>query len=159
MPRKIKLDAIDLELLAELQANSRIKNSELARRLGLVESSIAKRIAWLEDHGILQGYTAIVNAAAIDFVDQMAQFRVEAPRPSDCLTFERTLSEMRSVGAIKRMSVHGRYLVRGFGLDFPEHLHCVADSAGVKLSVFNAETIAHEVKALRGSPLAALVLI
>lgn len=156
MPRKIKLDAIDLKLLAELQANSRIKNSELARRLGLVESAIAKRIAWLEDHGILQGYTAIVNATAIGILDQMAQFKLEADRPAHCLAFERILGDMLSVGAIKRMSVHGRYLVRGFGFDFTDDLQQAADGAGVRLSSFGAEAIAYEVKALRGAPLAAL---
>jgi DNA-binding Lrp family transcriptional regulator len=55
------LDALDLTILAELEDNARISVSELARRLGAPSSTIRDRIRGLEQDGVIEGYTAIIN--------------------------------------------------------------------------------------------------
>ncbi len=55
------LDELDLAILAELEHNARIMVTELARRLDSPTSTIRDRIQRLEDEGVINGYTAIIN--------------------------------------------------------------------------------------------------
>ena len=59
------LDATDRAILALLQANARISNADVARRLGMAPSAILDRIRKLELRGIVQGYTARIDPAAV----------------------------------------------------------------------------------------------
>jgi len=55
------LDSKDKYLLEELQANSRITNAELAKRIGLSPSSTLERVKKLEVSGFIDKYIAILN--------------------------------------------------------------------------------------------------
>ena len=55
------LDSKDKYLLEELQANSRITNAELAKRIGLSPSSTLERVKKLEISGFIDKYIAILN--------------------------------------------------------------------------------------------------
>ena len=55
------LDSKDKHLLEELQANSRITNAELAKRIGLSPSSTLERVKKLEVSGFIDKYIAILN--------------------------------------------------------------------------------------------------
>jgi len=50
------LDAIDRRILAELQANGRITNVELARRAGISAPPCLRRVRRLEQAGVIRGY-------------------------------------------------------------------------------------------------------
>lgn len=52
------LDAIDRRILAELQANGRITNVELARRAGISAPPCLRRVRRLEEAGVIRGYHA-----------------------------------------------------------------------------------------------------
>lgn len=52
------LDAIDRRILAELQADGRITNVELARRAGISAPPCLRRVRRLEEAGIIRGYHA-----------------------------------------------------------------------------------------------------
>lgn len=56
------LDAIDRRILAELQANGRITNVELARRAGISAPPCLRRVRRLEEAGIIRGYHADSDA-------------------------------------------------------------------------------------------------
>lgn len=62
-----ELDAIDLRILAELQADGRITNVELASRVGLSAPPCLRRVRRLEEAGVLRGYHADVEPAALGF--------------------------------------------------------------------------------------------
>jgi len=62
-----ELDAIDLRILAELQANGRITNVELASRVGLSAPPCLRRVRRLEEVGVLRGYHADVEPNALGF--------------------------------------------------------------------------------------------
>ncbi|MDB5378382.1 MAG: asnC-type helix-turn-helix domain protein, partial [Rubritepida sp.] len=49
-----ELDAIDLRILAELQADGRITNVELASRVGLSAPPCLRRVRRLEEAGVLR---------------------------------------------------------------------------------------------------------
>lgn len=52
------LDAVNLRLLAELQANARLSLAELGRRVGLSSPAVAERLQRLEQEGVILGYHA-----------------------------------------------------------------------------------------------------
>lgn len=61
------LDPIDRKLLAELQADGRITNVELATRVGLTAPPCLRRVRALEDTGVIRGYHAEIDAAKLGF--------------------------------------------------------------------------------------------
>jgi Lrp/AsnC family leucine-responsive transcriptional regulator len=59
------LDATDVAILELLQANARISNADIARRLEMAPSAILDRIRKLEQRGVLEGYVARINPVAV----------------------------------------------------------------------------------------------
>jgi Lrp/AsnC family leucine-responsive transcriptional regulator len=59
------IDAVDEQLLALLQANGRASYAELARQVGLSAPAVHERVGKLESAGVITGYTAVVDAAAV----------------------------------------------------------------------------------------------
>lgn len=53
-----KLDDIDLRILRELQADGRMTNVELARRVGISPPPCLRRVRALEEAGLITGYRA-----------------------------------------------------------------------------------------------------
>jgi len=61
------LDETDLNILRELQADGRITNVELARRVGMSPPPCLRRVRALEERGAIQGYRALLDAGALGF--------------------------------------------------------------------------------------------
>jgi Lrp/AsnC family transcriptional regulator, leucine-responsive regulatory protein len=59
------LDDTNLGLLAELQADARLSLAELGRRVGLSSPAVAERIQRLQDAGVIRGYHADLDPAAL----------------------------------------------------------------------------------------------
>lgn len=57
----MELDKIDTTILAELSANARASQIELASRVGLSGTAVARRQKALEENGFITGYQAILN--------------------------------------------------------------------------------------------------
>jgi DNA-binding Lrp family transcriptional regulator len=56
-----QLDAIDRQILAELQADGRLSNVQLAERVHLSPSACLRRVKQLEDSGVIAQYVALLN--------------------------------------------------------------------------------------------------
>src|ERR1700727_3791916 len=61
------LDAVNLRLLDELQADARLSLAELGRRVGLSSPAVAERLARLEQEQVILGYHAGLNPRAPGF--------------------------------------------------------------------------------------------
>src|SRR3954469_3788298 len=61
------LDRTNLQLLAELQADARVSQAELGRRVGLSAPAVAERLAPLEREEGITGYPAEVSPAALGY--------------------------------------------------------------------------------------------
>jgi Lrp/AsnC family leucine-responsive transcriptional regulator len=61
------IDDVDRAILDALQQNARTSNAEMARRIGMAPSAIFQRVRKLEENGLIQGYTARINAKALGF--------------------------------------------------------------------------------------------
>ncbi|MBI3213758.1 MAG: Lrp/AsnC family transcriptional regulator [Mycobacterium sp.] len=65
--QRIVLDRTDELILRTLQADGRISTADLARAVSLSPSSTADRVRRLVDAGVVTGYTATVDAAALGY--------------------------------------------------------------------------------------------
>jgi Lrp/AsnC family leucine-responsive transcriptional regulator len=59
------LDEIDRKILDLLQRDARMTNVAIAAEVGLTAPSVLERIRKLEQRGVIQGYTAKINPAAL----------------------------------------------------------------------------------------------
>ena len=62
-----KLDEIDRKILAELQADGRMTNVELASRVGISAPPCLRRVRTLEEAGFIRGYHADVDPRELGF--------------------------------------------------------------------------------------------
>jgi Lrp/AsnC family leucine-responsive transcriptional regulator len=60
-----ELDRTDLRMLAVLQSEGRITNSDLAEKVSLSPSACLRRLQRLEHEGVLSGYSAQVDPEAV----------------------------------------------------------------------------------------------
>src|SRR3954453_6850092 len=61
------LDEIDLKILGEIQADGRITNVELARRVGISPPPCLRRVRTLEEEGYIQGYRGLLDPRKLGF--------------------------------------------------------------------------------------------
>jgi Lrp/AsnC family transcriptional regulator, leucine-responsive regulatory protein len=92
------LDATNLRLLAELQADARLSHAELGRRVGLSSPAVAERLQRLEREDVILGYHAEVNPRALGLsltaiirvrpaprqLRQIAEIAQSSPEVVDC---------------------------------------------------------------------------
>ena len=62
---RLNLDALDRQVLSLLQENARITNTDLARSVALSAPGVQKRLRRLEENGVIQRYSAIVDREAL----------------------------------------------------------------------------------------------
>lgn len=87
--RRNKIDAVDRRILSDLQADGRLTNVELARRLGISPPPCLRRVRALENSGYIRGYHAIVDAEAMGFgVTVFAQVGLASQNELDLRAFE-----------------------------------------------------------------------
>ena len=84
-----KLDHIDRRILAELQADGRMTNVELAKRVGISAPPCLRRVRTLEEAGFIRGYHAQVNARDLGFeVQVFAMVGLNSQAEADLARFE-----------------------------------------------------------------------
>jgi Lrp/AsnC family leucine-responsive transcriptional regulator len=59
------LDAVNVQLLAELHADARLSMSELARRVGMSAPAVTERVQRLEAAGVIRGFRMDVDPVAL----------------------------------------------------------------------------------------------
>jgi DNA-binding Lrp family transcriptional regulator len=85
-----KLDPIDRHILAELQADGRMTNVELARRVGISAPPCLRRVRTLEEDGLIRGYHADIDPRALGFeVEVFAMVGLSSQAEADLRAFEK----------------------------------------------------------------------
>lgn len=96
----VKLDAIDRQILAELQADGRITNVELSKRVGISAPPCLRRVRALEEAGLIAGYHADLDSRALGFdVSVFAMVGLKSQAESDLVAFEKKAKEWPLVRA------------------------------------------------------------
>ena len=120
-----ELDPTDLSMIEILQQDGRISVSELGRRVGLSQPAASERLKRLEERGVISGYRAIVDPAAVG-LGMMAVIRLrtshEHIRP--CL---KQFSEMPEIIEILRLTGEDCFLLKVL-VPTPAHLETIVDS-------------------------------
>ena len=84
-----RLDQIDRKILAELQADGRMTNVELAKRVGISAPPCLRRVRTLEETGFIRGYHADVDARELGFeVQVFAMVGLQSQAEADLSVFE-----------------------------------------------------------------------
>ncbi|MGX9351332.1 Lrp/AsnC family transcriptional regulator [Shimia sp. W99] len=84
-----RLDPIDRKILAELQADGRMTNVELAKRVGISAPPCLRRVRTLEEAGFIRGYHADVDARELGFeVQVFAMVGLQSQAEADLSVFE-----------------------------------------------------------------------
>ncbi|CAA7626998.1 Lrp/AsnC family transcriptional regulator [Magnetospirillum sp. SS-4] len=87
--QRVKLDRIDRRILADLQADGRMTNVELARRAGISAPPCLRRVRALEDAGFVKGYHAEIDPGALGYnVTVFAHVGLNSQAEADLKAFE-----------------------------------------------------------------------
>lgn len=150
------LDKTDLLLLAELQRNGRLTNTELAERVHLSPSACLRRVQRLEREGVVTGYRAEVDPERVGLGLQ-AFVRVQL-RQHDAATvaaFASFVDAWDEVVACHALTGDMDYLLHVAVRDLEHFSRFLLDrllgQAGV--ADVNSSFVLRTVKAMRGMPL------
>lgn len=84
-----RLDPIDRKILSELQADGRMTNVELAKRVGISAPPCLRRVRTLEETGLIQGYHAEVDSRELGFeVQVFAMVGLDSQAEAELSAFE-----------------------------------------------------------------------
>jgi DNA-binding Lrp family transcriptional regulator len=107
------MDAIDRAIIAELERHGRLTNVELAQRVGLTTGPCLRRVQRLEADGVIRGYRAVIDAAAVGrSVEVLVDISLEAQDADTVERFERTLTEAEEVVELRRLFGSPDYFMR-----------------------------------------------
>jgi Lrp/AsnC family transcriptional regulator, leucine-responsive regulatory protein len=112
------LDRFDIAILAELQADARLSNAELAARIGLSAAPTWRRVKWLEQQGYVTGYRAVLDRRRIG-LGVFAFVRVDAERNTGSATrlLEEAIRRLPEVTACHYISGAGTFELQVMATD------------------------------------------
>jgi DNA-binding Lrp family transcriptional regulator len=110
--KEIELDALDRAILGALLEDGRLSQVELAERIPLSATAIARRIRALEEKGVIQGYQARINRQALGLGMTVIVHIGLTSQNEDLLeSFEKAVASAPSVVSCHLMSGEDDYLV------------------------------------------------
>ena len=122
------LDRIDRKILAALQENGRLPNNDLAEQVGLSPSPCLRRVRTLEQAGVIRGYVALVDPAAVDLsVNVFVNVTLERQVEDRLDAFEAAVMERPEVLECYLMTGEADYLLRVVVPDLPSYERFLKD--------------------------------
>jgi DNA-binding Lrp family transcriptional regulator len=107
------VDQVDRAILAELQADGRLTITELADRVRLTPGPCHRRLRELERSGVITGYRALVNPAAVGMgFEALVQITLERSDAGTVATYEAALAELPQIRHAERLFGDPDYLLR-----------------------------------------------
>lgn len=90
------MDEKDEEILLSLMHNSRIPLTRIAKKLGITETAVRKRMKRLEERGIIKAYTAIIDPFFVGYSGvALVGLDTTPPRLLPVFEYVRSLKETR----------------------------------------------------------------
>ncbi|WP_321345028.1 Lrp/AsnC family transcriptional regulator [Breoghania sp.] len=94
----MKLDTIDLKILAEIQRDGRITKLKLAERVGLSPTPAWTRLAKLEKSGVVASYHARLSLkSVVPFTTVLMEVTLANHRQADFDRFERAVQDIPEI--------------------------------------------------------------
>ena len=109
----LDLDQVDRTILAELQADGRMTNVELARRVGLSAPPCLRRVRRLEEQGVIRGYHADLDPQVLGWqITFFALVGLETQKEAVLSSFERMVTSWPEVRECHMIRGGGDFLLR-----------------------------------------------
>jgi len=131
--RQLKLDRIDLQILAIIQQDARLTNVMLAERIGLSASPCLERVRRLEKGKLVTAYRAVLNLEKlIPHLYTYMEVTLKSHHAQDFMRFEKYVLKQPEMLTCSLISGDFDYLIRVISTDIA-HLHAISER------MFNAE--------------------
>lgn len=119
---EVELDALDRAILRALIEDGRLSQVELAERIPLSPTAIARRIRALEERGVIQGYRARISRRALGLsVMVMVHIGLTSQNEDLLEAFEKTVASAPSVVSCRLMSGEDDYLLTVLARDLTDY--------------------------------------
>ena len=136
-----KLDAIDLRILAELQANGRITNVELSRRAKITAPPCLRRIRALEKAGFIKGYHAELDGKALGFeVTGFVFVGLASQKDGDLKHFEESARRWPEVRECHMLSGEVDFLLKCVATDLSAFQQFITDTLTAEKNVASVKS-------------------
>lgn len=120
--QRVKLDRIDRRILADLQADGRMTNVELARRAGISAPPCLRRVRALEDAGYVKGYHAEIDPGALGFnVTVFAHVGLNSQAEADLKSFEELVKGWPEVRECHMLAGETDFLLKVVAHDWDDY--------------------------------------
>lgn len=121
------LDAIGWKILKELQEDGRLTFTELGRRVGLSQPAVSERVKRLEERGIIAGYRAVVDLAALGLgTTAVVRLRTTHEHIAACL---KQFAKMPEVIEVLRLTGEDCFFLKVI-VPAPSALESIVDTLG-----------------------------
>jgi len=157
-----KLDQIDLNILAVLQTNGRIKNTDLADKVALSASPCLQRVKRLEKMGFISSYQAIIEINKIvETIQIFTQITIAEHTLEDHKHFERKIVDIPEVIECYLASGGYDYLVKFVCrsiIHYQNTIQSLLDS-DLGISKYHSYVIMKEIVSKKALPIAHLAKV
>src|SRR6185312_13761680 len=135
------IDDVDRAILEALTEDARIPNNRLADRLGIAPSTCLARVRALVRNGVLRGFHADVDLAAVGHpLQAMIAVRLTVHHREEIESFTRAVRELPGVLSVFHVAGVNDYLVWVAAADAQDLREFVVDHLATHPSVAHAET-------------------
>jgi len=118
----ISVDDIDRKILAELQENGRLTVTELADRVRLTPAPCHRRLRELERTGVITGYRAVLNPAAVGLgFETLVSVTLDRGDADTVAAFEAALAAVPQIRHAERLFGDPDYLMRVVATDLNDY--------------------------------------
>src|SRR4051812_14052632 len=136
-----RLDAIDRKILAELQADGRMTNVELARRVKITAPPCLRRVRALEKAGYIRGYHAELDAASLGYeVTAFAFVGLASQAEADLRAFEEQALAWPQVRSCHMLSGEVDFILLCVARDLPDFQGFVTEKLTAAKNVASVKT-------------------
>lgn len=136
-----ELDAVDRAILEALSADARLPNSRLAEHVGIAPSTCVARVRALRTAGVLQGFHAEIDLAALGRpLQAMIAVRLTVHAREQIDAFTRAVRALPGVLSVFHVAGVNDYLVWVAAADAQDLREFVVDHLATHPAVAHAET-------------------
>ncbi len=152
-----KLDRIDRHILDLLQANGRMTNIALARRVGISPPPCLRRVRALEMAGLIRGYHADLSPEALGFaVTVFAQIGLLSQAEADLKAFENLVAAWPEVREAHMLAGETDFLLKIVAPDWDSYQRFLSSklTAAPNVAQVKSALVLRVSKSVPGVPLA-----
>ena len=150
------LDKIDLQILRFLQEDALMTNKEIASRLNLTTTPIHERIKRLENEGVIEKYTAILNKSKLGKgLVVLVDVTLKEHAATFLEQFEKDVLLLPEVVECYCISGGSDFLLKVLMKDMDEYRHFILHKLATLSNIGNAQSrfVVNEIKSQTSVPI------